>query len=217
MATALLVPVTFFMPPFPRSHRSDGDRDGDFRRRYPELPAAHAVTPASAAYTDEAMLYEEVKGCSPGRAVVLVIAGFRRGTIRRTRARLVAPILVVEYAARLLDFARSVHRARQSAEGIVRCFWPPGRHGGLDTPGAFRLQPSATPSCRRAHADSDPDVMFAVGIFLTSPRRRPWEMAQASRQRISRMCIAKRYPLQTLAAAFALDRRAAGAAPTSRH
>ena len=43
MATALLVPVTFFMPPVPAiaSHRHRHG-DGDLRRRYPELPAAHA-------------------------------------------------------------------------------------------------------------------------------------------------------------------------------
>ena len=55
MATALLVPVTFFHAADPGDRRDgDGDGDGDLLGRRAGLPAAHPGTPASAAYTDEA-------------------------------------------------------------------------------------------------------------------------------------------------------------------
>ena len=42
MATALLVPVTFFMDADPGGRRDgDRDRDGDLRRRHSRAPAAH--------------------------------------------------------------------------------------------------------------------------------------------------------------------------------
>ena len=43
MAIALLVPVTFFMPPIPAiAAMVERDRDGDLLRRHPRLPAADA-------------------------------------------------------------------------------------------------------------------------------------------------------------------------------
>ena len=42
MATALLVPITFFLPPVRGGGRDrDGDRNGDLRRRHSGLPDAH--------------------------------------------------------------------------------------------------------------------------------------------------------------------------------
>jgi TctA family transporter len=55
MAIALLVPVTFFMDPDPGGRRHGGMLGhGDLRRRHTGDSAAHAGTPSSAAYTDEA-------------------------------------------------------------------------------------------------------------------------------------------------------------------
>ena len=53
--TALLVPITFFMPPVP-ARRGDRHRhgDGDLLRRHPGALLRIPGTPASAAYTDEA-------------------------------------------------------------------------------------------------------------------------------------------------------------------
>jgi hypothetical protein len=55
MATALLVPVTFFMAPIPAiAAIVTGDRDGDLLRRHSGCLLRMPGTPASAAYTDEA-------------------------------------------------------------------------------------------------------------------------------------------------------------------
>ena len=98
MATALLVPITFFLPPVPAVARDrHGHGDGDLRRRHPGLPAAHPGTPASAAYTDESYAMTRKGQAETG-------AGHRAWCSRRSAA-CSAPLVLIVAAPALAEVA----------------------------------------------------------------------------------------------------------------
>ena len=158
MATALLVPVTFFMPPVPAiacdRHRH---RDGDLRRRHPGACCACPARPASAAYTDEAyaMTQKGQAEIALGAGLVFSVIGGLFGTaVLIVAAPALAEVALKFSLVRILlagaarPDQRGVHRARQSAEGHrLAAARPARRLGRPGQPGRrFRASPSATPS-----------------------------------------------------------------------
>jgi TctA family transporter len=214
MATALLVPVTFFMPPVPAiasivTATAMAIFAGDIPSCFLRMPG----TPASAAYTDEAYAMTK-KGqgeLALGASLVFSVIGGLFGTAVLILA---APALA-EVALRfssfeyfwlvLLGLASAVFLALANPlKGIVSLLL--GllvASVGLDNPAGF-------PRFTFGNAELAGGLtlipimigMFAVSEVLRSVAaiERPWEMAQASIDNVFQGMwgLLRRYPLQTL-------------------
>ena len=215
MATALLVPVTFFMQPVPAiASIVTATAMAIFAGDIPSCLLRMPGTPASAAYTDEAYAMTK-KGqgeLALGAGLVFSVIGGLFGTA----VLIVAAPALAEVALKFSSFeyfwlvslgllVRGVHRARQSAEGHrLAAARPAGRlrrprqSGGLS---ALHLRQRR--ARRRAHADPDHD-RHVRGVRDHPQRRRastqPWEMAQAQIGNVFRGMwgLTKRYPLPVL-------------------
>ena len=158
MATALLVPATFFMPPIPAiATHGDGDGDGDLRRRHPELPAAHSRH-ARLGRLHRRGLCDDAQG--PGRAGAGLRPGLlgdrrpvrhgradpRRADAGRVRAALQLVRVFLADAAR--PVLRGVHRHRRQAQGHdLAADRPAGRdRRPRQSRRPSRASPSACPS-----------------------------------------------------------------------
>ena len=158
MATALLVPVTFFMPPVPAiASIVTATAMAIFAGDIPSCLLRMPGTPASAAYTDEAyaMTKKGQAEIALGAGLVFSVIGGLFGTAvliaRRAGARRGgAQVLLVRIflAGDARPLLRGVHRDRRSAEGRrVAAARPARRLRSVSTTRrAIRASPSATPS-----------------------------------------------------------------------
>ena len=155
MATALLVPATFFMPPMPAvaaivTTSAMAIFAGDIPRRLLRIPG----TPASAAYTDEAYAHDQEGQGQLALGVGLVFSAIG-GIVRRRRADPRPRRSLAEFALRFTSFeyfwltllgltcAVFIARDRRLKGAISLLIGLLVATVGIDNPAASRASPSA--------------------------------------------------------------------------
>jgi len=214
MATALLVPVTFFMPPVPAvASIVTATAMAIFAGDIPSCLLRMPGTPASAAYTDEAYAMTK-KGqgeLALGAGLVFSVVGGLFGTLVLILA---APALA-EVALKFSSFEYFWLVVLGLASAVFLAFGDPLKgvvslllgllvaSVGLDNPAGF-------PRFTFGNAELAGGLtlipimigMFAVSEILRNVTRidQPWEMAQARMQNVMRgmWALTRRYPLAIL-------------------